>query len=162
MSINVSCHPSYHVWGFQSPDELAGLLVVCVCGEGDVVHGHLQLQLLPGHGCDLLRFRHDVLLETVHKYNIIPRNWTHLFKFEAKMLLLSSSILLWSDLRQGSLHTVSSDDDSVPLIRTPALEELSGESALHHTWRRHDDTGANVIKVVHALDRTDQRLRGFI
>jgi len=47
--------------GFERPDELAGLLVVRVGREGDVVHGHLQLQLLARHGGDLLGFGHDVL-----------------------------------------------------------------------------------------------------
>ena len=49
------------MWWFESPDELAGLLVVSVSREGDVVHRHLQLQLLAGHGGDLLGLRHDVL-----------------------------------------------------------------------------------------------------
>ena len=37
---------SYHMGRFESPDELAGLLVVRVGREGDVVHRHLELQLL--------------------------------------------------------------------------------------------------------------------
>lgn len=49
------------MWWFEGPDELAGLLIVRVSGEGDVVRGHLQLELLSGHGGDLLRLRHDVL-----------------------------------------------------------------------------------------------------
>lgn len=49
------------MWWFEGPDELAGLLVVSVGGERDVVHRHLQLQLLPRHGGDLLGLRHDVL-----------------------------------------------------------------------------------------------------
>lgn len=54
---------SYHVWWFESPDELAGLLVVSVGWERDVIHWHFQLQFLPWHGGDLLWFWHDVLKE---------------------------------------------------------------------------------------------------
>lgn len=32
---------SYHMWRFEGSDELAGLLVISVGGEGDVVHRHL-------------------------------------------------------------------------------------------------------------------------
>ena len=46
---------------FEGPDELAGLLVVSVGRERDVVHRHLELQLLARHGGDLLGLRHDVL-----------------------------------------------------------------------------------------------------
>uniref|UniRef100_A0A3B4V4D2 DnaJ heat shock protein family (Hsp40) member C30 n=1 Tax=Seriola dumerili TaxID=41447 RepID=A0A3B4V4D2_SERDU len=63
-------------------------------------------------------------------------------------------ITLRSDLGQCALHTVSSDDDSVPLISAPALKELSGESTLHHTWRRHHHTGTDVIEMIHALETT--------
>lgn len=58
--------PTYHMRWFESPDELAGLLVVSVGGERNVVHRHLQLQLLSRHGGDLLRLRHD-MLRRVHK-----------------------------------------------------------------------------------------------
>lgn len=46
---------------FQSSDELAGLLVVSVSGERDIVHRHLQWKFLAGHGGNFLWFRHDML-----------------------------------------------------------------------------------------------------
>lgn len=56
------CHePAHHMGRFECSDKLAGLLVVSVSGEGNVVYRHLQLQLLARHGGDLLRLRHDVL-----------------------------------------------------------------------------------------------------
>lgn len=57
------------------------------------------------------------------------------------------------DLGQCALYTVSSDDDSVPLVCAPALKQLSGEPALHHTRRRHHHAGADVIEVIHALEK---------
>lgn len=59
------------------------------------------------------------------------------------------------DLCQGSLYTVSSDDHSVPLVGAPALKELSGQAALHHSRRCHDHAWTDVIKVIHALDKTN-------
>lgn len=44
-------------------DELGGLLVVGVRGEGDVVNGHLKRQLLTGHCRDFLRLGQDRLSE---------------------------------------------------------------------------------------------------
>ena len=70
-------------------------------------------------------------------------------------LHILSAIL--SYLGQCAFYTVSSDDDSVPLVSAPALEELPGEAALHHTRRRHHHTGADVIKVIHALEKTRHR-----
>lgn len=61
---------------FEGPDELAGLLVVSVSGEGDVVHRHLQSQLLTRHGGDLIRLRHDVLQHThTHTHTGQARAW---------------------------------------------------------------------------------------
>lgn len=51
---------------FECPDELAGLLVVSVGREGDVVNRHLQQQLLTRHGGDLIWLRHDVLDTHTH------------------------------------------------------------------------------------------------
>lgn len=55
-------------------------------------------------------------------------------------------------LGERSFHTVTCYDDAVPLVSTPALKKLSGEPALHHTWRCHHHTRADVIKMVHALE----------
>ena len=60
---------------FERSDELAGLLVVSVSREGDVVHGHLQEQLLTRHGGDLIGLRHDVLK---HKHGQISKTWLHI------------------------------------------------------------------------------------
>lgn len=58
-----------------------------------------------------------------------------------------------TDLGQGALHAVARDDDAVPLVRAPALEELPGQPALHHARGRHHHAGPDVVKVVHALGR---------
>lgn len=58
--------------GFEGPDKLAGLLVVCVGGEGDVVHRHLQQQLLTRHGSDLIWLRHDVLHTKAEPGQTVP------------------------------------------------------------------------------------------
>lgn len=50
-----------HMWRFQGPDKLTGLLIICVSRERNVIHRHLQRKFLPWHGCDLFRFRHDML-----------------------------------------------------------------------------------------------------
>lgn len=63
--------------------------------------------------------------------------------------------LSYPDLGQGSLYAVAGDDHAVPLVSAPALKELSGEAALHHTRRRHHHAGTDVIKVIHALEESD-------
>lgn len=137
---------NYHMGGFECPDELAGLLVVSVGGEGDVVHRHLQQQLLTRHGGDLIWLRHDVLHTHTHRTRSVERPF------------LWPSTPWWrccleTHLGQRALHAVASDDDAVPLVGAPALKELSGQTALHHPWGRHHHAGTNVVKVVHALRR---------
>ena len=61
---------------FERPDELAGLLVVGVSGEGDVVDRHLERKLLSRHGGDLIRLRHDVLQHT-HTHTHILHTYTN-------------------------------------------------------------------------------------
>lgn len=56
-----------------------------------------------------------------------------------------------TDLGQSTLHTVAGDDDAVPLVRAPALEELPGQAALHHARGGHHHAGPDVVKMVHAL-----------
>lgn len=56
-----------------------------------------------------------------------------------------------TDLGKCAFHTVPCYDDAVPLIRAPALEELSGQAALHHARGGHDNAGTDVIKMIHAL-----------
>ena len=43
----------------QDSYELGCLLVVGVGREGDVIYRHLEWQLLPGHGRDLVRLREN-------------------------------------------------------------------------------------------------------
>lgn len=59
-------------------------------------------------------------------------------------------------LGQRSLHTVAGDDDAVPLVGAPALEQLSGQAALHHARRRHHHAGPDVVEMVHALTERQQ------
>ncbi|KAF3835833.1 hypothetical protein F7725_028391 [Dissostichus mawsoni] len=92
-------------------DELAGLLVVCVSGEGDVVDGHLERKLLTRHRADLIGLRHDYLSER-------------------------------------PLHAVPGDDHSVPLVGAPALEQLAGQTTLHHAGGRHHHAGPDVADVL--------------
>lgn len=65
-----------------------------------------------------------------------------------------------TDLGQSALHTVAGDDDAVPLVRAPALEELPGQAALHHARGGHHHAGPDVVKMVHAL-REGRRERAF-
>ncbi len=134
---------TYHMRRFQSSDELAGLLVVCMSREGDIVHGHLQRKLLSWHGGDLLWLRHDMLHR---KQGLIQHSWC--WRWSVVILLLKFEEL---HLGERSFHTITRYDDTVPLVGAPALKKLSGKTALHHTWRCHHHTRANVIKMVHAL-----------
>lgn len=62
-----------HMWRFQGPDKLTGLLVIRVSRERNVIHRHLQRQFLPWHSCDLFRFRHDMLGKKKSFFN--KKNW---------------------------------------------------------------------------------------
>ena len=69
-----------HMWRFQGPDKLTGLLIICVSRERNVIHRHLQRKFLPWHGCDLFRFRHDMLgkkkrVSLTKKQNKTKKNW---------------------------------------------------------------------------------------
>ena len=55
---------------------------------------------------------------------------------------------------QGSLHTVTSNDHTIPLVSAPRLEKLARQTALHHTRTGHDHTWTNVLKVLHTLQGT--------
>ena len=56
-------------------------------------------------------------------------------------------------LGERPLHAVPSDDDAIPLVCAPALKQLSGQTALHHTGGCHHHAGADVVEMVHALGR---------
>lgn len=56
-----------------------------------------------------------------------------------------------TDLGERALHAVSCDDDAVPLVGAPALEELPGQAALHHARGGHHHAGTDVVEVIHAL-----------
>lgn len=65
--------------------------------------------------------------------------------------LWSLSTRTCTHLSERPFHAVPSDDDAVPLVGAPALEQLSAQTALHHTGGRHHHAGADVVEVVHAL-----------
>lgn len=54
-------------------------------------------------------------------------------------------------LGKRPLHTVTGNDDAVPLVCAPAFKKFSGQTTLHHAWRCHHHARPNVIKVVHTL-----------
>ena len=65
------------------------------------------------------------------------------------------SILVY--LRKSPLHTVACNDDSVPLVCAPSLEELSREATLHHSWAGHDDTRTNIVKLIYVLQGKEHK-----
>ena len=67
--------------------------------------------------------------------------------------LLKNTVQRHTHLSQCSLHAVAGNDDPVPLVGAPGLEQLPGEAALHHPGAGHDHTGTNVIKVLDILRR---------
>ena len=56
--------------------------------------------------------------------------------------------------RERALNGKVGDDDSVARILTPGLEELAGESGLHHAGRRHNDARARTLEVPCAPELT--------
>lgn len=64
-------------------------------------------------------------------------------------------------LGEGSFHAITCYDDAVSLVSAPTLKKLSGKTALHHTWRCHHHTGADVVEVVHALEDKFIQIRCF-
>lgn len=60
-------------------------------------------------------------------------------------------------LSQSSLHTVSSYDDTISLIRTPGLKQLPWQTTLHHARTSHNDTRSHIFKLINILRRTGGR-----
>ena len=64
-----------------------------------------------------------------------------------------------NDLGQGTLHTVASYNDPIPLVCAPGFKQLPGQSALHHSRAGHDDTWSHIVKLVYTLCREERRRR---
>mmetsp|Transcript_5403 Transcript_5403/g.17092 ORF Transcript_5403/g.17092 Transcript_5403/m.17092 type:complete len:263 (+) Transcript_5403:897-1685(+) len=64
---------------------------------------------------------------------------------------VSSSDLVWLGHEffcQRALDGVARDDDAVPRVRAPPVEELPGDAGLKHARRGEDDAGPDVVDVV--------------
>ena len=106
VSVCVCCF--YHVRRFERPDELAGLLVVGVSGEGDVVDRHLERKLLSRHGGDLIRLRHDVLQHThthiLHTYTNVYCSGEDLKEVLRTVEVELFQLKKWFDINKLSLN----------------------------------------------------------
>ena len=65
---------TYHVCGFECAEEAAGLLVVRVGGEGDIINGALKGQLLTRHRHNVLRLRQNRLKTCSTHVTTLPAN----------------------------------------------------------------------------------------